>query len=211
MELASYLAGEPWSDHPRCTHPLVAVVARLVNDHMSDGQRQRLSPLIPEVIGLTSDDGRVDANIALRCATSALPIAAAERQNVLVVAILAAERALAAMEGRPLGELQPRSIAALDSAPHATARGRTFFGRFEMTVDEFRQRGAPHIARLSVVGIAESCTLDTDDRLYDLLVGAMDDCRAYAGPALAPPLPSRWSAVVDLVVSESKRSAIRHS
>ena len=136
MELASYLAGEPWSDHPRCTHPLVAVVARLVNDHMSDGQRQRLAPLIPEVIGLTSDDGRVDANIALRCATSALPVAAAERQNVLVVAVLAAERALATMEGREPGELQPRSAAALESAPHAAARGRTFFGRFEMTVDE---------------------------------------------------------------------------
>ena len=22
MEMASYLAGERWSDHPRCTHPL---------------------------------------------------------------------------------------------------------------------------------------------------------------------------------------------
>ncbi|WP_344829386.1 hypothetical protein [Nonomuraea dietziae] len=24
MELASYLAGERWSDHPACTHPLLA-------------------------------------------------------------------------------------------------------------------------------------------------------------------------------------------
>ena len=24
MEMASYLAGERWTDHPRCTHPLVA-------------------------------------------------------------------------------------------------------------------------------------------------------------------------------------------
>ena len=24
MEFASYLAGEPWSDHPACTHPLLA-------------------------------------------------------------------------------------------------------------------------------------------------------------------------------------------
>ena len=28
MELASLLAGEPWSDHPACTHPLLAAVAR---------------------------------------------------------------------------------------------------------------------------------------------------------------------------------------
>ena len=47
MELASLLAGEPWSDHPACTHPLLAAVARHVNDHTSDGGRQRLTELIP--------------------------------------------------------------------------------------------------------------------------------------------------------------------
>ena len=36
MEFASYLAGERWSDHPRCTHPLLSAVARLVNDNTSD-------------------------------------------------------------------------------------------------------------------------------------------------------------------------------
>ncbi len=35
MELASYLAGERWSDHPACTHPLLAAVARDVNDYTS--------------------------------------------------------------------------------------------------------------------------------------------------------------------------------
>lgn len=30
--LASFLAGERWSDRPRCTHPLLAHLARLVND-----------------------------------------------------------------------------------------------------------------------------------------------------------------------------------
>ena len=28
MEFASYLAGERWSDHPACTHPLLAALAR---------------------------------------------------------------------------------------------------------------------------------------------------------------------------------------
>ena len=36
VELASYLAGEGWSDHPACTHTLLASVAGLVNDHTSD-------------------------------------------------------------------------------------------------------------------------------------------------------------------------------
>ena len=39
MEMASYLAGERWSDHPRCTHPLLASVGRLVNDLTSDASR----------------------------------------------------------------------------------------------------------------------------------------------------------------------------
>src|SRR5262245_48761715 len=88
MEMASYLAGERWSDHPRCTHPLVAMAARLVNDNTSDEYRQRLSELIPSVIGLTTSDPRADARIALCCATRALPIARAERQHVLAVSVL---------------------------------------------------------------------------------------------------------------------------
>ena len=56
MELASYLAGERWSDHPECTHPLLAGIARLVNDHTSDQGRHCLAELIPSVIGLTGDD-----------------------------------------------------------------------------------------------------------------------------------------------------------
>ena len=74
MEMASVLAGEKWSDHPRCTHPLLADLARHVNDATSDDNRHHLALLIPEVVGLTSDDPRVDARIALRCATAALPV-----------------------------------------------------------------------------------------------------------------------------------------
>ncbi len=31
-----FLAGERWSDHPHCTHPLLASVARMVNDNTPD-------------------------------------------------------------------------------------------------------------------------------------------------------------------------------
>ena len=30
MELAGFLAGEPWSDSPACTHPVLAAMARAV-------------------------------------------------------------------------------------------------------------------------------------------------------------------------------------
>jgi len=36
MELASYLADERWSAYPACTHPLLAALARDVNDHTGD-------------------------------------------------------------------------------------------------------------------------------------------------------------------------------
>src|SRR2546422_14002 len=103
MEFASFLAGERWSDHPACTHPLLATVARLVNDYTADAERQRLAVLIPSVIGLTSDDLHVDARIALRCALIALPVAAAERQNVMAVSVLTCNRVLAEVDGRPGG------------------------------------------------------------------------------------------------------------
>src|SRR5687768_18288643 len=80
MELASYLAGERWSDHPRCTQPLLAALAREVNDSVDDATRRRLAPLIPDVIGLTTDDPRADAWIARAAALAALPVVASEKQ-----------------------------------------------------------------------------------------------------------------------------------
>src|SRR5262249_58910376 len=89
MEMASFLAGERWSDDPVCTHPLLAALARDVNDYTSDAGRSRLADLIPSVIGLTGDDLHMDARIALVCARTALPVAAAGRQQVLAVSVLA--------------------------------------------------------------------------------------------------------------------------
>lgn len=66
MEYASLLAGEPWSDHPRCTHPALAQLARLINDAASSPGRQLLTPLVPEAVGVKGPD----AAIAVLHATS---------------------------------------------------------------------------------------------------------------------------------------------
>src|SRR5258707_5365397 len=80
MELASLAAGEPWSDHPACVHPVLAAVARGVNDGVTDAFRPRLGALIRQMIG-TAAQGTVDdqrayldrsARITMRCATVAL-------------------------------------------------------------------------------------------------------------------------------------------
>src|SRR5215217_7649759 len=73
MEFPSLLAGERWSDPPPSTPPLRAAVARHVNDYTSDAGRARLAELIPSVIGLTGEDLRIDARIALGSARLALP------------------------------------------------------------------------------------------------------------------------------------------
>ncbi len=124
MELASYLAGERWSDRPSCTHPLLAALARLVNDHTTDAGRGELAPLVPSVIGLTSDDPRVDVLIALRAAITALPVAAAERQRVLAVSILAAERALVDLDGSLDAATATAAADALAAVPDAASWAR---------------------------------------------------------------------------------------
>jgi hypothetical protein len=178
MELASYLAGERWSDHPVCTHPLLASLARLVNDHTSDDGRGRLVALIPSVIGLVSDDPHVDAEIALRSATTALPVASAEHQRALAVSVLAAERVLADLDGRPADSLEESSRAALAQVPHAAQWAERFHQEVETAPKDFRRRGAPNVVRLAVVGIAEACVPDPDAMLHDLLAAAIGDCAA---------------------------------
>ncbi len=180
MEMASVLAGEKWSDHPRCTHPLLADLARHINDATSDDNRHHLALLIPEVVGLTSDDPRVDARIALRCATAALPVSSEERQNALAVSVLTADCVLAGLDNRPVGDLEPSSRAALDSAPHAAQWAQSFIRRAGVTVKGFRRHAAPGSVRLAVHGIAEACVPDPDAILRQLLIDAIADCKAIS-------------------------------
>lgn len=178
MEMASFLAGERWSDHPACTHPLLAHLARLVNDSVTDPLRSRLIPLIPSVIGLASDDVRVDATIALRSALAALPIAAAPRQHVLATAILGCERILADLDGRDPYYLSPRTREALDQVPEAAAWARSFSGGIRASHRTFRSQTAPHILNIAVEGIALACAPDVEQRLVDLLAATIAECRA---------------------------------
>ena len=56
MEAASYIAGEPWSDHPQCACPVITDFMISWNDSLpSDAERDRLlKPLIPLVVGTRS-------------------------------------------------------------------------------------------------------------------------------------------------------------
>jgi hypothetical protein len=179
MELASYLAGERWSDHPACTHPLLASVARLVNDHTSDEGRPRLVELIPSVIGLTGDDLHIDALITLRCATIALPVAAADRQRVLAVSVLASERVLAQLDGRRGNGLSPDSERVLRAVPEAAQWADRFTSSIRTRPGAFRQQAAPHAVGYAVEGAAHALVPDPDVMLRRMLVESIEICAAW--------------------------------
>jgi hypothetical protein len=193
MEMASYLAGERWSDHPKCTHPLLAGLARQVNDTVPDSVRARLAPLIPSVIGLTGDDPRIEVSLALHCARTALPLASQSRQNVLALGILSCERVLAELDGRPRDSLTPGSRAALDLVPQSERWAREFRTDLPLTARAFRRQTAPHLVALSVEGIAEACVDDPHDRLITLLTECIDLTSDLTGrPEEAPQVA--WGA-----------------
>jgi hypothetical protein len=190
MEFASYLAGERWSDHPGCTHPLLAALARDVNDHVSDEARARLVPLIPSVIGITSDDPRIDVEIALRVATRALPVAGADRQRALAVSVIRCEQLLAAMDGRPEDSMRESSRTALAQVPQATRWARTFVNQaWGKRRQNFARHTGPGVVHYAVESIAKACVTDADEILCRLLSETIDFCVATVGaPASMEPL-----------------------
>ncbi|MDX6283523.1 MAG: hypothetical protein QOH03_4594 [Kribbellaceae bacterium] len=179
MEFASYLAGEPWSDHPACTHPLLAGVARDVNDCTTDAGRARLAPMIPSVIGMVPDDPHVVPMVTAVCIQHALPVVSQERQYILAVALLVGERNLAALDGRPLDSLRPDAQEALDAVPAATKWARTFTARPHRGTPDFARRTAPRAVSCAVEGISQACVPNPDERLYELLGAAIAECMRW--------------------------------
>jgi hypothetical protein len=72
MELVSVLNGEPWTDHPRCVDPVLAAVARTVNDAVAAPARERLVALAPQMIDTAPSTEESAARLVARCAEHAL-------------------------------------------------------------------------------------------------------------------------------------------
>ncbi|GAA1769016.1 hypothetical protein [Agromyces humatus] len=196
MEFASYLAGERWSDHPACTQGTLALLARLVNDRTTDSGRARLTPLIPSVIGLKSDDPLLDVLLAVRAAHDALPVAAEERQRSQAVALLVAVDVLEEHGGVLAAEALESARTALRTVPAADAWATGFITqmgparRAGMSVRQCRDVviGAVH-------GISQACVGDADDRLGALLTAAVSITERFVRAEQAPAdVPARADA-----------------
>ena len=177
MEFASYLAGERWSDHPKCTDPVLAAFARGVNDGVSDARRGELVHLIPTVVGLRGDDAVVGAVVALRAAVAALPVASMDRQHTLALGIRSLRRVLSAR-----GVSVPALEAAAEQALSAVPEARAWADQYAASA---RPSGRLHpsamlaVARIAAVGISEACIDDPDTVLITTLERAIADAEAY--------------------------------
>lgn len=72
MEVVSVAAGQRWTDAPGCTHPLLGLLARLVNDASSPDARSRLVDYVPALVVASSDDPAVYPRLAMACTEYAM-------------------------------------------------------------------------------------------------------------------------------------------
>jgi hypothetical protein len=197
MEYASHLAGERWSDHPSCTHPAVASLARAVNDCTSDAGRSRLVPLIPSVIGLHDRDEKVRLIVGIRASAAALPVASESRQRAIAVGLAHCEMLLGD-DDSALGESLRAAIhGAFAQAPAAQRWASAFLDSVGTAKTRLDSWTVDKLVALAVIGIAEACINDSDDRLYRMLAAVIDDCTTSRDTELrvAVPVAARPSPV----------------
>jgi hypothetical protein len=174
MELASLLAGERWSDHPSCTHPLLGQLARHVNDRIGDAARQHLTPLIPSVVGRRGDDSTW-LTLSVAVASSAILDVPEGTQRVLAAGLLRAEQ-LCAEAGPDLAETGREARSALDLVPGAVAWVERQGVRDRISAKTFARRCAPTMVRCAVDGVVTSGGPCCDQRLQALLQVGIAAC-----------------------------------
>lgn len=177
MELTSVLAGEPKSDAPRCTDPVLAALARSVNDFASDENRQRLTRFVPDLIGACGADARVRRAVARRCLLTALPYARGTRRFLLSVALLGVDRADAGVRKgwKPQMFDADTEWALLEDGRTADAAAR-FVAPLQSAKGQHTERGLPAAVEAAVATISWSAD-DADDVLLRLLEDCVRDYR----------------------------------
>jgi hypothetical protein len=74
LEFVSILAGESFSDHPSCAHPVLAAIARAVGEQISDVRRPGLARFAPDIIGTVTAGWQVDTVLCGLVAAAALHV-----------------------------------------------------------------------------------------------------------------------------------------
>lgn len=192
MEIASLLAGDRWSDHPPCTHPVLGAVARCVNDATTDIGRQAITELIPAVIGATSDNPRIAPHLVLAVTESALRSTPETHRADLLAGQLDARRRLARID------IEDGAEPATGQPPAPRRRGAGLARRWG--ANTYLRVDAPIAVHHAVAALAPSPHPDTDRRLRQILIDAIARVRRDADQA-RPATPGGdidWSVALRL-------------
>jgi hypothetical protein len=177
MEYTSVLAGERFSDSPRCTDPVLAAVARAVNDYSGEASRQRIAPSAGDLTTTHGAGDEVQRGIVRRCLLTALRTADGTRRHGLLVALLGLDRAAA---GADRG--WERSMLCIDSElgllGHDTglADAEKYVATVPVSVSEHARRAPAVDVELAIATIAQSAE-SPDDVLFELFLECLDDYR----------------------------------
>ncbi len=167
MEYVSVLAGERFTDRPRCTHPAVAALAWQVNDAVSHEARQQLGLRAVDLVGAGRDvDGPV--------------------RPVVLAAIARAGRRLDPTS-RFFIRLARRVEEARTKAAQRRAEGRDAGDGAGGRIATLLHVGPVNHACAHLLVAARAAGLDAADR-DAMLVALLDDCLATsrAGRTLSP-------------------------
>jgi hypothetical protein len=191
MEFTSIVAGEPFSDHPRCTDPALAAVARAVNDYSSAPGRQSLAVLAADLSVARGTDPGIGYHVARRCLLTALPYADKSRRKVLTVGLLGLDRA-----ARDLSRGWRPDVVDVDTElglmPYDGELGAAaaFLAEQRVRPADYVRRGLPLAIETAVATIAEGAP-DADGLLRGLLTDCLADVRRSAS---MPQVPSAMCA-----------------
>jgi hypothetical protein len=174
METASVLANEKWSDRPSCTDPLLAHLARMVNDLTSDAHRGELAVLIPDVIGVRGDGVDWDVAVAGAVAAKAIYDAPESSQRALAVGLLRCLELAGEPTRADVGEMR----AALARVPLAERWARELIATAGPVGSRaFHRHAAPAILRSAVQATFNGTVPDTDAALRELLRTGIETAR----------------------------------
>jgi hypothetical protein len=180
MEIASFLAGARWSDHPKCADPSLSELARCVNDVMPDDHRSQLAVMIPSVIGTgqrrsTRERALLGAVVVRSCTLRALPLVD-EKSVPIACALIGAERVL--------GERTAAAEAVLTTQPAAAATAESWAREYAGTwgrAGTYVALAVPLSIKLTVKSVSDELGRDAWPLLTDMLRDTISEVRVRCG------------------------------
>jgi hypothetical protein len=190
MEAVSYVAGEPFSDHPECASPVITSFLVSWNDAMNDVDRQMLKPYIVRVVGTRTGKRHEEQRawmltdwLARECAPAWMRLAGLTGQAESLESLAPLTSAASAREAQPVLDAARKDSAAARDAAWDAARAAARAAAWAAAWDAARA-AAWDAARAAALDAARAAALDAARAAAR--AAARDAARDAARAALAP-------------------------